>query len=144
VTLEDRVRRLEDVEAITNLTYRYAHAVNKGPSGGVDVAAIPRLFTPDARWSSNELGTTVGAAAIAAEIPTATAEIEFAAHAFLNPAIAVGGDRATGAWLLWIASVRDHRPATVYLSADLNYLRTAEGWRIQAIHIGGGIRIPAT
>lgn len=95
------------------------------------------------RWSSDELGTTTGAAAITAEITTATATVEFSAHAFLNPAITVGSDRASGAWLLWIASVGEHGPAAVYLSADLGYLRTAQGWRIDAIRIGDGIRIPS-
>jgi hypothetical protein len=143
MTMEQRVRHLEDLRAIENLTYRYARAINKGPIGNpVDTAAIPELFSTDARWNSTELGTTVGSAAIAAELPTATAMIEFSAHAFLNPVIAVNGDHATGAWLLWIASVRDHRPAAVYLSADLSYLRTADGWRIDSVHISDGIRIP--
>jgi SnoaL-like domain len=142
VTLAESIRRLEDVEAITNLTYRYARAVDKAPDRDVDVAAIPYLFTVDARWSSDTLGTTIGAAAIAAELPTATAAIEHSSHAFLNPVITVDEDRATGAWLLWIASVHDQQPAAVYLSAELSYRRTDNGWRIAAIHIGDGIRIP--
>jgi hypothetical protein len=68
--------------------------------------------------------------------------VEFSAHAFLRPVIAVGGDRASGGWLLWIASVHNHRPAAVYLSADLSYLRTGEGWRIDSVIITDGIRIP--
>jgi hypothetical protein len=143
VTVARRVRHLEDIEAITTLTYRYARAVNKGPRGqGVDPVAIPQLFTADAQWSSDELGTTVGAAAIAAELPTATAMVEYSRHAFLNPVITVDGDRATGSWLLWISSVIDHQPATVDLSADLRYLRTADGWRIDAVHIHDGLPIP--
>jgi hypothetical protein len=143
--LEQRIRHLEDIEAIEMLTGRYAQVVNKGPTGkGVDLAAIPQIFTAGARWSSDELGTTVGAAAIAAELPTATALVEFSMHAFLNPVITVDGDSASASWLLWIASVIDHRPAAVYLSADLAYLRTAEGWRIDAVSIRDGIRIPAS
>jgi hypothetical protein len=144
MTLKQRVRQLEDREAIKSLTYRYARAVDRGPNGNcVDVAAIPELFTADARWSSDELGTTVGAAAIAAELPTATALVEFSMHAFLNPVITVDGDSATASWLLWIASVIDRRPAAVYLSADLAYLRTADGWRIDAVSIRDGLRIPS-
>ena len=142
MTLKQRVRQLEDREAIKSLTYRYARAVDRGPNGNcVDVAAIPELFTADARWSSDELGTTVGAAAIAAELPTATALVEFSMHAFLNPVITVDGDRATGSWLLWIASVLDDRPGAVYLSAQVDYLRTAAGWRIDSVHVYDGIRI---
>jgi hypothetical protein len=143
MTLARRVRQLEDIEAITALTYRYARAVDKGPRGnGVDLAAITQLFTAGARWSSDELGTTVGAAAIAAELPRATALVEFSMHAFLNPVITVDDDSASASWLLWIASVIDRRPAAVYLSADLAYLRTVDGWRIDAVSIRDGLRIP--
>jgi len=144
VTLEHRLQRLEDAEAIRNLTYRYAQAVNKGPDGDdVDVAAIPELFTVDAKWSNDELGTTIGAAAIAAELPTATAAVTFSAHAFLNPVIAVAGDNATATWLLWVASVHRQRPAAVYLGARVRYRRTDDGWRIDAMQIDDGIRISA-
>jgi hypothetical protein len=143
--LAQRILRLEDIEAIKTLTARYAQAVNKGPNGkGVDLAAIPQIFTVGARWSSDGMGTTVGAAAIAAELPTATAMVEFSTHAFLNPVITVDGDRATGSWLLWIASVLDDRPGAVYLSADVDYLRTAAGWRIDSMHVYDGIRIPGS
>jgi hypothetical protein len=141
LTLEQRIRRLEDVDAITNLTARYGQAVNKAPGDDVDLTAIPEIFTPSARWSSDKLGTTVGAAAIAAELPTATAMVEFSMHAFLNPVITVDGDTAAGSWLLWIASVHNHQPGTVYLSTDMNYLRTAAGWRIDEVQINDGIRI---
>jgi len=141
--LTQRIRNLEDIHAIETLTTRYGHAVNKGPDGkGVDLTAIPEIFTADARWSSDGLGTTVGAAAIAAVLPTATAAVDFSMHAFLNPRTAVDGDHATGSWLLWIASVLDHRPGVAYLSADLGYLRTTDGWRIDSVHIYDGIRIP--
>jgi SnoaL-like domain len=143
--LGQRIRQLEDIDAIKALTARYAHAVNKGPSGkSVDPAAIPQIFTAEARWSSDEHGTFIGATAIAAELPTATAMVEFSMHAFLNPLITVDGDGASGSWLLWIASVLDHRPGAAYLSADLSYLRTAAGWRIDSIHIHDGIRIPGS
>jgi hypothetical protein len=85
-TVEQRIRQLEDIEAIKAVTRCYAHAVNKGPNGkGLDLAAIPQIFTPGARWSSDELGTVIGATAIAAELPTATAMVEFSMQAFLNP-----------------------------------------------------------
>jgi putative polyketide hydroxylase len=70
--------------------------------------------------------------------------VELSMHAFLNPVIAVDGDRATGSWLLWIASVLDDGPGAAYLSADLSYLRTAAGWRIDSVHVCDGIRIPGS
>jgi SnoaL-like domain len=141
-TLEQRIRRLEDIEAITTLTARYGRAVDKRPGRGIDLAAIPHIFTAAARWSSDGLGTTVGASAIAAELPSATATVEFSMHAFLNPMITIDGDAATGSWLLWIASVHHHRPGTVYLSADMTYARTAAGWFIDSVFVYDGIRVP--
>jgi hypothetical protein len=70
--------------------------------------------------------------------------IEFSMHAFLNPGITVDGDTAAGSWLLWIASVHHHQPGTAYLSADMNYLRTVTGWRIDEVQINDGIRISDT
>ncbi|RDI49977.1 nuclear transport factor 2 family protein [Nocardia mexicana] len=144
LSLEQRVALLEDRAAIEALTTRYAHAVNHGYGAKtLDIAAIGELFAPDARWHSDGIGTTVGADAIAAALPAATAHVEFAMHAFLNPTITLDGDTATGSWLFWIASVIAADPRAVYMSADLTYTRTSHGWRIQTIDIHPGIRLPA-
>lgn len=143
-TLEQRVRLLEDVDAVKTLTARYAAAVNKGWNGKtIDLDAIPYIFATDARWTSDDLGTTTGLDAIVAELPAATALVEFSMHAFLNPVITVDGDAATGSWLLWIASIYDDDPGAVYLSADITYVRTPADWRIHTVRIHNGIRIPA-
>ena len=48
-TLEQRIRRLEDLEAIRDLTARYANAVNKGWNGKtLDLDAIGDIFAADA------------------------------------------------------------------------------------------------
>lgn len=141
-TLERRIRRLEDIEAITTLTARYGRAVDKRPGHGIDLAAIPHLFTADARWSSDATGTTVGAFAIAAELPWATATVEFSMHAFLNPLVTVEGNAATASWLFWIASIHHHQPGIVCCSADMTYARTASGWFIDSVLIHDGIRVP--
>jgi hypothetical protein len=141
--MEQRIRRLEDIECVKNLTARYADAVDKGWAGKtLDLAVIPDIFAADARWTSVELGTTIGANAIAAALPAATAAVEFAMHAFLNPIVTVDGDTAAGSWLMWIASVYNADPGTVHMSADMTYTRTAAGWRIQTVNIHNGLRIP--
>jgi hypothetical protein len=49
-TLAQRVARLEDIEATTDLTARYATAVNKGWDGKtLDLEAIPSIFGNDSR-----------------------------------------------------------------------------------------------
>jgi hypothetical protein len=142
--LEQRVRRLEDIDAIKTLTARYASAVNKGWNGKtLDLDAIPQIFATDVVWTGDDFGTTEGVDAIVAELPAATARVTFSMHVFLNPVISVDGDAATGSWLLWIASIFAGDPGAGYLSADFTYSRTAVGWRIQTVHVHNGLRIPA-
>jgi 2-polyprenyl-6-methoxyphenol hydroxylase-like FAD-dependent oxidoreductase len=144
-TLAQRVQRLEDVEAIRDVTARYATAVNKGWNGKtVDLDAIPSIFTTDARWVSSDMGiATEGLDAILAGLPEHTAVVQFSMHAFLNPVITVDVDTATASWLMWVASIIGNDPRAVYTSADMAYTRTAEGWRIHDVDIHQGMLLSA-
>ncbi|WP_394296762.1 nuclear transport factor 2 family protein [Nocardiopsis xinjiangensis] len=55
------------------------------------------IFAADARRQSHEGEVTLGADAIAAELPEATGMVEFSVHTFLDPIITVDGD-AGGRW----------------------------------------------
>jgi len=140
-TLAQRVARLEDIEAIKGVTARYATAVNKGwNEKTLDLEAIPSIFATDARWESREMGiVTEGLDAIVAGIPEQTAMVQFSMHTFLNPVITVAADTATGSWLMWIASIIGNDPRAVYLSADMTYTRTEQGWRIHGIEVHHGM-----
>ena len=142
--LEQRVQRLEDIEAIKDLTARYAAAVSKGWHGRtIDLAAIASIFTVDARWESHDMGlVTDGVDAIIASLPASTSMVEFSMHTFLNPVITLAADTAAGSWLMWIASTIDGDPRAVYMSADMTYTRTSHGWRIQTISVHHGMRLP--
>jgi hypothetical protein len=142
--LEQRIQRLENIEAIKDVTARYAAAVSKGWNGKtVDLAAIPSIFTADARWESRDMGLTAdGVDAIIANLPRSTSTVEFSMHTFLGPVITLDADTASGTWLMWIASIIDNNPRAVYMSADMTYTRTGQGWRIQAIDIHHGMRLP--
>ncbi|MGW2690210.1 nuclear transport factor 2 family protein [Streptomyces sp. NPDC001414] len=54
-------------------------------------------------------------------------------HSFTNPIIDVDGDTASGNWLLWDAAANGGRPHEVHQSEDLRYVRTPDGWRVQAL-----------
>jgi ketosteroid isomerase-like protein len=141
MSLEERVRRLEDIEAIKDVTARYAAAVNKGWDGEtVDVSAMPSILAQDVRWESEDTGVSaVGLDAIMAGLPESTAMVDLSMHSFLNPVIEVGGDQAAGRWLLSIASIVDADPRAVYMSSDMTYTRTADGWRIQSVRMHFGM-----
>jgi hypothetical protein len=145
-SLAARVQRLEDVEAIRVLMSRYASAINQGWGGRhVDPGAAAEIFAPDARWSSGDMGIeVVGISAIAESLRVSTADIQFAQHVFLNPTILVDGDQATASWLMWIAVRRARGSQLVYLSEEVQYQRTANGWRITILdlQVAGGNLFP--
>lgn len=84
-TLAQRFQRLEDIEAIKDLTARYATAVNKGWNGKtLDLEAIPSIFATDARWKSRDMGiATEGLDAVVAGLPESIAACSSPQHARL-------------------------------------------------------------
>ena len=96
-TLEERIRRLEDIEAIRRLKHRYmAYA-----DDGYDAENIVTLMTADAVWDGGEaFGRQEGAEAFGAMVREVGKQISFAAHLALNEIIDVDGDSARGRWWL--------------------------------------------
>lgn len=139
-----RPSKWADQAAIADLTARYADAINRGWTGKtIQPESITDIFTPDGVFEHPGAAPTIGAAAIAAALPDATASVPFAMHAFLNPVLAVRGDQARGQWLMWVAADDGDDPRAAYLGADIGYTRTPDGWRIQSIVITPGMRLPA-
>lgn len=136
-TLEARLQRLEDLEAIRSLMMLYADLINKGWGGRVaDADRIGEVFAPDARWFSKDMGIEAnGVDEIARGLVASTAEIEFSQHVFLNPLITLDGDQASASWLMWIAARRAEGSRLVYLSVDVIYTRTEHGWRIRSLEL---------
>jgi hypothetical protein len=63
----------------------------------------------------------------------------FAMHSYSNPVIKVNGNLAMGNWLFWVISKFDKdKTNQVYMSQDIQYARTEEGWRIKqlSLHFG--------
>jgi len=140
LSLEERVRRLEDIEAIKNLTATCALYINKGWNGeefnGED---LPALFAEDASWKNEHLEVHVqGREAIVAMLREASENAEFVMQSFANPVIDVTGDTAAGSWLLWAAVKVEGAVDELYQSAELDYARAADGWRITAVSLNYG------
>ncbi|MCE2564817.1 nuclear transport factor 2 family protein [Komagataeibacter sp. FNDCF1] len=142
--LEERIRRLEDLEEIRTLTARYAFHINKGWNGkSVHVDAMSSIFTEDARWESLAMKlTVVGLENIMTSLQEKTEHTDFSMHSYTNPILEVDGDAATGNWLFWIASRRNGGPPNeVFMSEDISYRRTVDGWRIAAVNVHYGMML---
>lgn len=95
MTLEERVQRLEDIEAIKQLKATYCYAADEG-----DVDGVARLFTEDAVWEGEGMGRFEGREAIRGFFADLPKRLSFAIHQVMNPRIQVHGDIAHGDWYL--------------------------------------------
>lgn len=96
-TLDERIRRLEDIEALKQLKSLYAGYCDDD----YDAEKLASLFTSDAVWDGGPLGRCEGRDSIRAYFGAAPRALPFAIHHVMNPVITVDGDRATGKWHLW-------------------------------------------
>jgi hypothetical protein len=130
--IEQRLRRLEDVEEIKKLKARYCEACDGGWDGRAshNTDKIVALFAEDGIWDGGVYGNREGRAQIR-EYYQSNPEVPFAFHLLTNPIIEVTGDRATGNWHLMICLTQADRTAVLIAGVfDDEYTRTAEGWRI--------------
>ena len=139
-SLQQRIQRLEDIEAIKKLTATYALYVNKGwNEKAVDFDKLPLVFSENARWRSAAISVDVsGLANIVEMLKKGTASVDFAMHSFTNPIIEVDGATATGNWLLWVGVKTGNSANEVFQSEEISYVREASGWRIASINLHFG------
>jgi hypothetical protein len=102
-TLEERIQRLEDIEAIKKLKARYAAVCDDkyNPEEAI------KLFTEDAVWDGGEdFGVHKGTDAIKEFFADVSRNLTFAVHYFLQPNIKVNenGETASAKWYLWQAA----------------------------------------
>ncbi len=136
-SLEDRVRRLEDVHAIANLKASYLDGADGGWSfnpKSSDPDVVAPLFAEDGSWYSSSQGIVTGRDAIGKVWGSFSRTMPFGYHVITNPRIVVDGDHATGSWHLIFMGV-DANGNEIWSTAiyEDEFIRTASGWRIAKI-----------
>ena len=127
-SLEDRIARLEAIEAIKQMKAHYARCADakytedhrRKPQGEFDDIAHDQacVFTEDALWDNGLFGRFEGRQAIW-EFLRAT-PWKFSVHMFMNPLIQIHGDTATGSWVIWEVATLEKSDQAVFLSATLD------------------------
>jgi hypothetical protein len=132
-TLAQKVRVLEDIEAIKQLKALYCKYCDGGWAGPThDYDKIAALFTEDA-VTDGTAGRTQGRENIRRLYKSYQAS-PLAFHRVTNPIIEVAGDRATGNWHVLVAILRpDSQAVWVAGIYDEEYARTRDGWRIKIL-----------
>ncbi len=132
LTLEERVQRIEDTEAIRRLRYEYCEYGNL-----YDAKRFVSLFAPGAIWDGGEaLGYHEGLEAIEELVRGAGERIRFSAHYITNEIVDIDGDSATGRWWLFMPCVVDGEATWLFATYDDEYVRLDGRWLIRKIVLG--------
>lgn len=92
--LEQRLIRLEDIEAIKQLKALYCEICDDGH----DPDRIVTIFTDDGIWEGAGIGRAEGRTEIHALFERFRKAMSYSHHMTMNPRIEVNGHRATGTW----------------------------------------------
>jgi hypothetical protein len=102
--MENRIRRLEDIEEIKKLKAMYCHLVDEGVAGDKSkLDELLSLFTDDAWLDFAEFGRHDSKAAVSAFFSSFVPQVlSYSAHMVSNPLIEIDGNQATGRWYLQV------------------------------------------
>ena len=100
-TLAERIDRLEQIEALKQLKYRYCAAVDVN----YDAAAIASMFTEDGVWDGGDFGYYSGRDAINKSFMEPNSSVLWMRHCVVNPIIDITGDRAQCQWYMWLPKI---------------------------------------
>jgi len=143
LSLEERVDRLESIEAIKKLKHIYMQHC--------DVGYLPKdlgpLFVDDAVWTSAVFGHHAGRKAIEEFFGGISAQIVFAAHLAMNFIIDVDGDEATGKWriLMPCTMMEDGQKVSRWILGDYveEYVRVDGVWMFRKIDFLVNFNVPS-
>ena len=129
LTLEERVQRIEDADAIRRLRYEYCEYGNL-----YDAERFAALFAPDAVWDGgNAFGRQEGLEQIGQMVRDAGKRIRFSAHYIMNEMIDIDGDSATGRWWLFMPCTLDDESTWLFATYDDEYVRQNGRWLFKRV-----------
>ena len=131
--LEQRITRLEDIEAIKQLKARYCEVCDDDHNPD----RITSLFAEDAIWESADFGKAEGHAAIRELFTGFKKMFNFSQHNIMNPIIEVDGDRATGVWYImgpWTYT-ENNEEKWMALRYDDDYVKRDGEWKYQHLRV---------
>lgn len=134
--LQERITRLEDIEAIKQLKARYCEICDDNH----DPERILTVFSADAVWEGRGIGKAEGHAEIRKLFEGFQQAISYSQHMVLNPIIEVDGERATGVWYFFGPFTMREGNRALWQAARYHevYQKQADGcWKIHHLKIRG-------
>lgn len=126
-SLEERIQRLEEIEAIRRLKQTYARIADRRGSG----AEIAALFTEDGISDDGDFGKTQGRAAIAAFFDAVKPKLPFFLHYMLGDIIDIepSGTDATGTWYQWEPATLNGEAVWMGITFNDRYKKVNGQWQ---------------
>ncbi len=131
--LEQRITRMEDIEAIKQLKARYCEICDDLHNPD----RIASVFVEDGIWESADFGQAKGHDAIRELFKGFREHFSFSQHNISNPIIEVDGDRATGIWYLqgpWTVA-EDGKETWMALRYDDEYVKVDGEWKYSHLRV---------
>ncbi len=134
-TLERRITRLEDREAIKELKARYCEICDDDHNPD----RIVSLFTEDGIWEGRGIGLAQGHAEIRELFERFRTMMSFSQHMVMNPVIELDGDRAQARWLFFGMFTFYEGKQAKWQSARYHedYLKVDGVWLIEHLRVKG-------
>lgn len=139
MSLEARITRLEDIEAIKTMVVTYA----RGADRNNDPEILAPLYTDDAVWEAEGFGRHEGIEAISREMVKVGREtILWSLHYMISPEIKIADDGKTAEcfWYLWeLAKMPDSegKPEDSVIGGwyETNLVKTDAGWKFKHVKL---------
>jgi hypothetical protein len=134
--LEQRLTRMEDIEAIKQLKAEYCDICDDDHNPG----RITTVFAEDGIWEAKGFGKGEGHAGIRELFQGFQKMISFSQHMVMNPVIKVEGEHATGRW--YFIGPFTFGKATAKWQAvryEDDYVKVGGEWKIQ--HLRAQVRM---
>lgn len=131
--LEQRITRLEDIEAIKQLKARYCHICDDTHNPDT----IASVFAEDGIWESKDFGQAQGHKDIRKLFAGFRKMFTFSQHNITNPVIEVNGDRATGIWYIMGPWTLTENNKEIWMAAryDDDYVKINGAWKYQHLRV---------
>ena len=132
-TLEQRITRLEDIEAIKQLKVRYSHICDDDHNPD----KINDLFVENGIWESPDFGRAQGHDEIKSLFKKFNEMFSFSQHNMMNPIIDVNDNKASGIWYImgpWTLTENDEEK-WMALRYDDDYIKVNGVWKYQHLRV---------
>ncbi len=128
-TLEERVRRLEDVQLIADLTMELARQFDNG----YHADGIVALFTDDGVFDGGPFGRYEGIDAVRQFFAGVSEQITFCKHHLATRVVTVdeGGGAARGQWYMWGTHTIGGKAMFLANTWNIKYRRSEGRWLVR-------------